>query len=826
VLPAVEPSVAAPSPPPAAAPAAPRRRGRLARWVAFIALAAAAALWLLVHRVERDGLVFYELGRVTVASLDELAAALARGDAVAAGAFLPADYSGETLGLLALEPVDAGPGIAAARFAPDRRATDRETALAEWRAYLASFAEIEELRLHLLRLDRWEGDGDLLAGVRFEAIGRPHGASRSVIDRATFAMSFVPREQGGIAIRGLHLETGERVGSERPQFTEVGAAAGIAFVNRAYPGFLDRPLRFGMIRYGPGGISAVDVDRDGFHDLFVPDGVASRLLRNRGDGTFEDVTEAAGLAGLDGVSVGVFADWDNDGWRDLFVSRTFRPNQLFHNEGPDAAGRVTFRDVTAGSGLGEDCCTTVASWADYDNDGLLDLYLGRYIDPRRDIPTTFYARNGEPNRLYRNLGGGRFADVTIEAGVGDTGLCLGTAFGDLDDDGWPDLWVTNDFGRKTLYRNDGPTAAGGPPTFSDVTRDAGALAYGAGMSATIGDYDNDARLDLYVTHIRSEHAWFAAAPMLRRYMWTSLRQGTWRTDMPLYWEMARDSGTDFVAMFRQMAAGNNLLRNRGDGTFEDTTVAAGANPPGWFWGAVLADLDNDGWQDLYAADGWVYGARGTEIELEFLHDVAFRQAEYKTGALFDPARFGGRSWHGWERNRHLRSNGPDAAGRVSFREVGRATGTDLLLNSRGVAAADFWNRGRVDLAVAASEAPHALLRNDGVAVATGVAEPGWLQVELVGTRSNRDAVGARVTAEVGSLQLVREVTAGDGYASQSMARLHFGLGAAGAVDRLTVRWPRTGEVQSFSDVRGGRIVEVTEGQPELVEKRWGPAPAW
>ena len=149
-------------------------------------------------------------------------------------------------------------------------------------------------------------------------------------------------------------------------------------------------------------------------------------MRNKGDGTFEDITAKAGLGGLDGVSVGVFADYDNDGDKDLFVSRTFKHNQLFHNNGDG-----TFTDVTAASGIGEDCCTTVASWGDYDNDGLLDLYVGRYLDPRLKIPTTFYARNGEPNQLYHNNGDGTFTDVTEKAGVGDIGAVPGHGVGRL-----------------------------------------------------------------------------------------------------------------------------------------------------------------------------------------------------------------------------------------------------------------------------------------------------------------------------------------------------------------------------------------------------------
>ncbi|HVT60582.1 MAG TPA: CRTAC1 family protein [Thermoanaerobaculia bacterium] len=837
------------------------------RWLYGLALApvvAGVGAWLGLDALDRKGREFYAAGRRVVGHLGALAAAARARDSMAITRFFSPAFRGGPLGFNGLAPAAAKDGVELHRFTAGVGASPssseapapggRAAVAAEWQQYLAGFERIEEVGIHLDRVEEWEPGGAMTATVRFELIGTPHGAPHPGIDRAIWRMRFgrvesqrgrkrtagpgsldSPGEDGerpldpfrgeeevpaGAAARlapetpetaeleilEASLVEGERVISERPQFVDVARQAGVDFVNRHYPAFLDPALPFGMIRYGPGGITAVDYDNDGFHDLFIPDGVASKLLRNRGDGTFEDVTESAGLGGLDGVSVAVFADYDNDGWKDLFVSRTFGPNQLFHNNGDG-----TFTDVTAGSGLGEDCCTTVASWGDYDNDGCLDLYLGRYLDPRRAIPTTFYARNGEPNRLYHNNGDGTFTDVTAQAGVGDTGLCLGTAWGDYDGDGRADLFVVNDFGRCTLYHNNGDG------TFEDVTVAAGALAYGAGMNASFADYDNDGRLDLYTTDIRSEHGWFAAPPTVGRYMANSFKQGVWRTDMPLYFQIFRQSGLDFVDIFRQMAAGNHLLHNRGDGTFEDLGVAARANPVGWFWGAVFADFDNDGWLDLYCADGWVYNEPGTEIELEFLNGVVGRQKDYKRGVFFDPRNFGGRSWHGWERNRHLRNEGDG-----TFREIGRGAGTDLVANSRGVAVADFWNRGALDLAVAASGGRHALLRNE-----IG-SRRHWLQVELVGTRSNRDAVGARVSVASGGsapLRQLREVAAGDGYASQSALRLHFGLGDAAVVDELTVRWPASGTVETFRDVAADRIVELTEGSGSLVEKRYDQARA-
>ena len=798
---------------PVVAPARPavRKAARRARGLGIglaVAAALSVAVWALAGYVDRTGWTFFHRGKEVADSLTRLAAALQARDPEAIAARYSAAFGGPPLGLDRRERIEEKDGVERFRLGGTGSAGNRDATLREWLAYLGGFDSIEEVGVHLDRLERWDSAAEVVAIVRFELIGRPRGAPRAGIDRARLraVLNPSPANDGSWQIRRAALLDGERVIAARPQFVDVAHAAGVDFANRTYPGFLDRPLRFGMIRYGPAGITAADFDNDGFYDLFIPDGVESKLFRNRGDGTFEDVTAAAGLSGLDGVSVALFADYDNDGWRDLFVSRTFRPNQLFHNNGPDAAGRVTFTDVTARSGIGEDCCTTVASWGDYDNDGRLDLYVGRYLDPRKTIPPTFYARNGEPNQLYHNNGDGTFTNVTRRAGVGDPGLCLGTAFGDYDDDGWPDLLVANDFGRKTLYHNERDG------TFKDVTVQSGTLAYGAGMSASFGDYDNDGRLDLYVAQIRSESAWFAEAPTVNRYMLTSFRQGVWKSDLPLYLEMFRQSGPDFVAMFQQMASGNTLLRNRGDGTFEDTTWKAGANPIGWFWGSAFADFDNDGWQDIYSANGWVYNDKGTEIELDFLDNVVSRQADYKMGAFFDPKNFGRSSWHGWERNRHLRNQGDG-----TFEEIGTAAGTDLLLNSRGIAVADFWNRGALDIAVAASTDRHALLRNE-VAVADG--RHHWLAVELVGTRSNRDAVGARVTVTAGGKRQIREVALGDGYGSQNTLRQHFGLGTADAVDELTVRWPRSGITQRFARVAADRIVEVTEGREGLVEKRY------
>jgi hypothetical protein len=770
-----------------------------------------ALYWGIVISVDRVGWKFFHQGQDAVMTLSTMAKALRTHDLGTVAELYAPDFQGYRLGLTDLQLVDSQDGVRIYTLQSKGETLNRQAALAEWQAYIEGLESIEEVRLHVHRLEKWRGTDEVVASVRYELIGVPKGETQAGIDRAYFRMHF-DASQKPFTIRRAELITGDRVISARPLFVEVAAEAGIDFTNQYYPEFLNQPLQFGMIRYGPAGITAADYDNDGYDDLFIPDGVASRLFRNKGDGTFADVTTQAGLAGLDGVSVGLFADYDNDGDKDFFVSRSFKPNQLFRNRGDG-----TFADVTTPAGIGADNNTSVASWADYNNDGWLDLYVGRYLDPRQRIPTTFYARNGEPNQLYRNNGDGTFTNVTQAAGVGEVGLCLGTAFGDYNDDGYPDLYVSNDFGRKTLYRNnrDG--------TFTDVTVQTGTLAYGAGMSATIGDYDNDGRLDLYVAHIRSEDAWFAEWPTVARYIVNAWRQGVWWTDMPLFFEMFKQSGVRFVKVFQDMAAGNTLLRNQGDGTFADVTWAANANPPGWFWGTNLADFDNDGWQDIYAANGWVYNDKDSEIELEFLNKVVSEQPLYKTGYLFDPHSFGTRSWHGWERNRYLRNNRDG-----TFTEIGRATNTDLVRNSRGTAVADFWHRGVLDIAVAASTDRHALLRNDIFP------NHNWLVVKLTGAAgerangTNRDAVGARVTVRANGIQQVREVILGDGYASQSTLHLHFGLDRAAQVDEMIMRWPRSGIVQRFANLPANTYYELREGQEQLQTKPYritGPGKA-
>ncbi len=298
---------------------------------------------------------------------------------------------------------------------------------------------------------------------------------------------------------------------------------------------------------------------------------------------------------LHGINVALFVDLDNDGDLDLFLGRFTGANLLYRNDGDG-----TFTDVSAGTDLGKHF-VVVATAGDYDNDGDLDLYLGRYLDPRINLPTTlFYTRNSEGNSLLRNDGGLRFTDVTAEAGVRDGGLSLGVTWGDYDEDGDVDLYVANDFGRNALLRNEGDG------TFSDVAAESDAVDFGFGMSASFGDVDNDGDLDLYVSNVHSGQRWYGQATTLYQYLINSIKLGTIREDLPIYREIFSYTGADWAAYGDSFVKGNSLLLNDG-GRFTDVAEKAGVNPFGWYWGSTFFDYDNDGRLDIYAANGWITG---------------------------------------------------------------------------------------------------------------------------------------------------------------------------------------------------------------------------
>ena len=546
---------------------------------------------------------------------------------------------------------------------------------------------------------------------------------------------------------------------------------------------------------GHQGVSAGDADGDGLDDLYVaqPAGLPNRLYRNRGDGTFEDITDAAGVGVLDDTSQSIFADIDNDGDQDLIVATSAGP-LLFVNDGHAhfTAVRDAFRFARPLQGV-----LTSMTMADYDRDGFLDLYLCVYSyffgagEDKAGTPAPYYdARNGPPAVLFRNDGHGRFVDVTGEAGLdaGNDRYHFAAAWGDYDGDGWPDLLVANDFGTKNLYRNLG--RRDGAVKFEDVAASAGVLDHGAGMSAAFLDYDNDGRLDIYTGNMWS-------APGLRV------------TAAPTF---MRDAPPEMRALYQRHARGNALFRNLGNGRFEDRTIEAHAGMGRWAWSSDAIDFDSDGWDDLYIVNGMLTreedAAAGGDLEGFFWRGVVARSPLTRApGTPYDDA------WrainqllvHGSiasrQRNVFLRNDGHGG-----FDEISGTVGLDLDQDGRSFAVLDVDGDGDPDLAVmAARQAPQLrIFRNDFETDSTSIA------VRLRGTASNRDAIGARVVIETDRLRKSRLVQAGSGFLSQHSKELLIGLGASTRISKMTVSWP-SGTQQVLTDIPLNTRIEITEG---------------
>jgi hypothetical protein len=581
------------------------RRRLLVTLVLAAALLAvlAGGVYAALTAIERDAVRLAESGQQAMRFLGSYAKALEAGDVPALEALYhpdavaprglwteepPSERDGIRVHALTAAPA---PGIHLAAM-PGR---GDGAALAHWLAALvARLGEVESAKLKLARVERATRDALTVRTVLWVRGSR--GAERYET-QARLRLELVGRK-GAWRIRSQELIDGTTVSGPGDGFVEVAEAAGLRFRARSNPLFETPewfPHQFEIIRYGAAGVAVGDYDGDEWEDVFFADGAAARLFRNRGDGTFEDATRAAGLPeALGGVNVALFADFDNDGDRDLFLGVFTGPNRLLRNEGDG-----TFVDVTEGAGLGGLMVTT-ASAADYDRDGRLDLYVGRYLDPRTELPDTmFYTRNGAGNSLLRNLGDLRFADVTERAGVREGGLTLGVAWADYDADGFDDLYVANDFGRNALLRNRGDG------TFADVTAETGTLDFGFGMSAAWGDVDGDGDFDIYVSNIHSGQRWYGQAPSLKQYLLNSIRQRTLPADLSLYREIYGLIGPQWQHYGDGMVKGNSLLLNNGNGAFTEVAEAANANPFGWYWGSGFLDFDHDGQLDVFAANGWI-----------------------------------------------------------------------------------------------------------------------------------------------------------------------------------------------------------------------------
>jgi hypothetical protein len=510
----------------------------------------------------------------------------------------------------------------------------------------------------------------------------------------------------------------------------------------------------GMFTSGGSSAAAGDFDNDGDDDLFVTDSDEGRtniLYRNDGNFTFTDVTAKAGVGGgndrLSIVADAIWFDYDNDGWRDLLLARFGTP-LLFRNKGTG-----TFEDVSAKTGMTTFANTIAALSFDFDRDGRLDLLFGNYFKPENllELKTPHVlpndldnAVNGGGVTLWRNLGGGRFEDVTKKAGMANAmGWTLDVGAGDFDNDGHPDVYVAGDYGTDRVYFNNGNG------TFTDTTQKSIGFDTRKGMNADVGDYDNDGWLDVYVTNITDEY----------------------------------------------MKECNMLWHNNGDRTFTDLSRETATCDSLWGWSAKFGDFDNDRLLDIFAVNG--LRSAGPENYIPVLVTMITAPGIDFTNVHNWPS-IGSMTWSGYQRKKLFRNLDGH-----SFKEISAAAGVDNDRDGRGLAMADFDRDGRLEFFQANANQEPILYRN--VTGTTG----NWIQLDLVGTSSNRDAIGARVTVKTGSGKtLIREVDGGNAYAGQSSRRVHVGLGPDTTVESIEIRWPGGSRQRATAAV--GRITTIRE----------------
>ncbi len=597
---------------------------------AALALAVVAALAIMA-RQDAAHARFYNTGKTINGFLSEYGRALARaldrdGGSHAAAEGVDADalnallafysdrYAVAGRGDWALgEPAMIGGAVVRQARLANRRDYGRVDLADAFSAYAASVANVGGLRF---KIDLIESVGEdhrsATLTVKYVMDG-VDGDGRLFQDRYFYRWRLVKEGQSdayGWRILGDELVEGVRVAGDGAVFEAMDlAAAGVDYAHRRDPklDIKSGKLKFGVVGHSQGGISAADYDGDGLPDLFFGDGVRCRLYRNLGADAggsprFVDVTAKTGLDGVDQANAGLFADIDNDGDQDLLITRYLAPNRLYRNNG---AG--FFEEVSAQMGVDAVTASSSAVFFDYDRDGWLDLYIGAFGDAFKRIPRLpFFARNGEPNRLYRNDRGQRFVDVSEEAGVADTGWTLAVTAGDYNGDGWSDLLLANDFGRKCLYRNNGDG------TFSEVAKQAGVLDFSGGMGALFADFNDDGLQDLYTSNIKSNQRWFGEDQTVAQYIRNVMRTAwIWR-DFSEYRALYGLVGSAWPELGKQVGEGNSFFLNNGDETFEELKDSH-ANQAGWGWSVVAFDFDNDADLDIYAANGWISNTPETDL---------------------------------------------------------------------------------------------------------------------------------------------------------------------------------------------------------------------